>query len=231
MERTGLKTLSLEIMEEIENMIRSGKIKPGEALPSERELCAELGVSRPPIREALHALRALGIIDIHAGGGTYLRKDISVIKEHFKTKALLTKYTTIELTEARTVIEVETVSLAIKRATDEDIDKIKFFMDKAEQYHKIDTYKFLECDFDFHKAIAMASKNFVLAEMLETTRTLLYSINAFNILEPGHPEAAVKMHIKIFNAIKAKDEPLAKELMKEHIKTIIKGIDYFIDNK
>ena len=220
------ETLSIKIIKEIENLIRNGELKPGEPLPSERELSIMLGVSRPPVREAIQALRALGIIDTNPGGGSYLRKDIKLILEHFKTKSLLTKYSAGELVEARLVIESSTVVFAIKRATEDDIKNIHKALIEVNNATGSSEKEYIEKDFNFHKAIAQAAHNHVMDEMMETTRGLMQEINALNVSQPEHIEKNMMYHTKIYEAIVSKNSSLAKKYMREHIKTIMSGFNH-----
>ena len=67
------KKISEEIVEQIKHLISSGDLKPGERIPSERELATMLGVSRPSVREAIMVLEAMGFLESRQGGGTYVR--------------------------------------------------------------------------------------------------------------------------------------------------------------
>jgi len=221
-------TLSEKIVEEIERLIADGEIKPGTMLPSERELAEKLGVSRPPIREALHSLKALGLVDIKGGGGAYLKTDVDIISDHFKIKSLLAEYNALELIEARAMLEAQTVALAIQRGTEEDLAEIKAAADKCAAYDNASEARQSELDFDFHLAIAEASHNSVLSEMLKTTRALMLNINALNVREPGHKELSDRFHASIFQAIKNGREKAAVKMMREHISTITSGLDYFL---
>ena len=223
------QTLSEDIVEKIEEMITSGGLKPGDTLPPERELATMLGVSRPPLREALHSLKALGIVDINKNGA-YLRDDVSIISDHMRAKTLLTQYTPQEVVEARIVLECETVSLACERANDNDIIFIREANAEAAKYASLDVDKFLNADFSFHIAIANASKNMVLAEMLRTIRFMFFAINELNALEPGHLETSVVYHNKIADAIEMHDQDLAKTIMKEHIEGFVSGVNMFLNN-
>jgi len=220
------ETLSVKIIEEIENLIKNGELKQGEPLPSERELSAMLGVSRPPVREAMQALRSLGIIDTNPGGGSYLRSDIKFISEHFKTKSLLTKYSVEELIEARLVIESSTVDFATKRATEADLENIHRALLEVNNFVGDTESEYIEKDFNFHKAIAQASHNHFMDEMMETTRELIHEINALNLLKSGQIEKNEIYHTKIYEAIINKEAVLAKKYMREHIKTIMSGFNY-----
>ncbi len=221
-------TLSERIVEEIEALIAGGEIKPGALLPSERELAEMLGVSRPPIREALHSLKALGLVEIRGGGGAYLKTDVDIITDHFRVKALLAEYNALELIEARMMLETQTVTLAIERGTEEDLAAVKEAADRCAAYDNSSEERQSELDFNFHLAIAEASHNAVLAEMLKATRALMLNINALNVREPGHKEQSDRFHASIYQAIKNKREKAAVKMIREHISTITSGLDYFL---
>lgn len=220
------QTLSEDIIKYIENLIISGRIKPGDSFPSERSLSEMLGVSRPPVREALHSLKALGIIDIKKGGA-YLKDDVSLFSDHMRVKSLLTNYPPQEVLEARVIIECETVSLACLRSCADDIAAIRAFNAEAAKYIHTDVEKFLESDFAFHVAIANASGNSILTEMLKTIRIMFFAINEFNVTSPGHLARSVAFHERIADAIEAGDSENAKKIMKEHVEGFTSGVNEF----
>ena len=224
------ETLSVKIINEIEKMIQSGEIKPGSVLPSERELSSLLGISRPPIREALHALRAIGIIDIKAGGRAYLRDNVKFVREHFKTKAMLARYTANDLIESRIIIEKETAALACVRATEDDIEKIKEANERLKAVDESEIEKYIKLDYNLHLSIAESAHNFVLTEMFETMRNLIFETNVYNMLEPSHIEKNLEMHNKICSAIINKEQETARLYMEEHIMSTLSGINYILSN-
>lgn len=217
-------TISETIINQIIDMITQGIIKPGQRLPSERELAELMSVSRPSVREAMHALQYMGIIEIRSGEGTYLNKDSTLVTDHFKLKYLLYKYSVIELRESRKILEKEIVSLAVERATEEDKNYLKQAFNQTLNSQD-DAEQFFLAGFDFHLALARAAHNEFLAVLLSTTRDLLIEEHGIFLREKGQIKQAVISHEKILYAIlEGKKEEATNEMML-HLKMIEDACD------
>lgn len=207
------------IIEQINQMIIDESLKPGERLPSERELVEKLGVSRASVREAMVSLQSMGIIDIRSGEGTFLNDDSTIMMDHFKIKFLLNQYKVEELVEARVILETQIVKLAIDNMQPKGIAAIeKCHLNMIESKEDMD--KFIENDFKFHMLIAKATKNGYLAEMLKTTRGLLYEVNKLVVLKPGQINRVIGSHYRIIEAIKQGDKKAASLELKDNIMSI-----------
>lgn len=214
-------TVADTIVEQIKQMILEEKLLPGERLPSERELADMLGVSRPPVREALKALATLKIVDIRVGEGTFLNngKD-KLMLDFFQLKNLQMKFAVSELIEARLFLEMEIVDLAAQRRDEQDLERIEESFNNTLSYED-NPEAFLNADFEFHLAIAEAAKNAYLSEMLDTTRDLLLEYNKTVIARPNQMVKATDSHRNIFMAIKEKNAKKAKQEMKGHIEMLM----------
>lgn len=214
-------TVADTIVEQIKQMILEEKLLPGERLPSERELADMLGVSRPPVREALKALATLKIVDIRVGEGTFLNngKD-KLMLDFFQLKNLQMKFAVSELIEARLFLEMEIVDLAAQRRDEQDLERIEESFNNTLNYED-NPEAFLNADFEFHLAIAEAAKNAYLSEMLDTTRDLLLEYNKTVIARPNQMVRATDSHRNIFMAIKEKNAKKAKQEMKRHIEMLM----------
>ncbi|MBK5252773.1 MAG: FadR family transcriptional regulator [Peptostreptococcaceae bacterium] len=209
-------TISETIIEQIKKMVLDGQLTPGQKLPSERELTEILGVSRSSIREAMRSLSSIGLVDIRSGEGTFLNDNTNLLTDHFQLQCLMKKYSILELVEARKMIEIEIIKLAIVRGNSNDIDYIiERYMETME--NKNSPLEFIKADFNFHMAIAEASKNRYLAEMLAATRELLLEINTDVIRKPGQIDKAIITHESIIDAIKSGDIYKAQVQMGSHI--------------
>jgi GntR family transcriptional repressor for pyruvate dehydrogenase complex len=211
--------ISETIVDQIKNMVLNGKLIPGQKLPSERELTEMLGVSRSSVREAMRSLSSIGLVDIRSGEGTFLNENTHLLTDHFQLQCLLNKYSILELVEARKMIEMEIVKLAVARGDVNDIDYIREMY--TEMLMKKSTPgEFIKADFNFHMAIATASKNRYLAEMLSATRELLLEINTDVIRKPGQIDKAIKTHANILDAIEKGDVSQALKEMNSHINMV-----------
>jgi GntR family transcriptional repressor for pyruvate dehydrogenase complex len=171
----------------------------------------------------MRSLRTLGIIDIRIGDGTYLKDDIEKLSD-FKIKNLLKKYSILELTEARKLLEVEIATLAAERATEEHKDIIKESFYNTLR-HKNDPEAFLKADFDYHMAIAEAAQNKYLAEMLYTTRDLIIDGYQDVVSIPGQDDIIKECHFYIMNAVIVGNKDEARRVMQYHLEDIIRAIN------
>ncbi|MFC1491196.1 FadR/GntR family transcriptional regulator, partial [Nitrospinota bacterium] len=119
-----------DVVAQIEHLIRTKKLCPGDQLPSERELAATLGIGRASVREALRTLDSTGLIEVRSGQGAFLR-NISVdpyltsLRESLSFLLDVRDETLLELWEVRQGLEEQVASLAAQRRTDEDVEKLR----------------------------------------------------------------------------------------------------------
>ena len=222
------KKIYEEIVEQLKELITSGELKPGDKLPSEREMAESLGVSRASVREALTTLEAIGILDIRSGEGTYVKKTSS--SQTFEPLALVLaveRNPGAQLMEVRRVLESESAALAAIRATPEDLEKIEESLEKMKSAAAIPLA--VEFDLKFHFAIAEATKNTILLRMMNTVADLMHHTfrNDREALyaNPQHKKQIIRQHEAIFQAIKEHKPDEAKLKMLEHIDGIEKGIE------
>lgn len=218
------KKIYEEVCEILHEKIRTGELRPGDKLDSVEQLATGLQVSRSAVREALSALKAMGLIDIRQGSGTYIT-DVSPIPEFpLSTMMLSQKETVSHLLELRQIIEVGIVELAAHNRTAADIQKMEQILDEMK---KLNANSELgeKIDFDFHKAIAQAANNPLLvqlfnqisASMIETIRETrrIWLFSRRTTLEILYDE-----HMQIFLAIKQQKPDLARLAMQSHLKNV-----------
>ncbi|MGB9662903.1 MAG: FadR/GntR family transcriptional regulator [Moorellaceae bacterium] len=218
------KKIYEEIVRQIKELIGEGNLKPGDRLPSERELAERLGVSRASVREALSALAAMGVIVIRPGEGTFVQTVRNgAIVEPLAMALLLDRQATMELLEAREALESEAAALAARRAYQEEIDKLGEIIREMEA----ELEKGLlgeETDVRFHLAIAEAAHNSVLARLMqtvsETMRQVLRSTRQRLYLAPGNAQKLYEQHKLIYQAIAARDSRAARRAMSQHLRFV-----------
>lgn len=211
------------IIDQTIELISSKQLKAGDKLPSERELAEAMEVSRSSIREAMRSLQSMGIVEIKSGHGTFLNCETQMLATHFKRQHLFKKYSLLELLEARKILELELVKLAILRGNEENKAYIQETYEKTLQ--TMDPDEFIKKDFAFHLAIADAAHNFYLTEMLNTTRDLLLEVNVDVIRQPGQNTNATKAHKRLLEAILQGDVAAAQKEMSDHIDTVVSIVD------
>jgi GntR family transcriptional repressor for pyruvate dehydrogenase complex len=210
-----------EIVEQLKNAILSGEFQPGSRLPSVRELSQQLCVGQAAVREALSALKAMGLVTLKQGEGTFVnRYDPHEITKSVESVAFIGKEDILSLLELRKIIETGTARLAAKRRTTEDLVQIETVLAKmAEDLSSASLGE--EADWEFHYAVATASKNPFLLSLMEAigekiksslliSRRHLYQIS-------GSHERLLRDHKTIFQAIQAGDQRQAEESMLIHL--------------
>ena len=208
-----------QIAEQIAAMIASGELEPNARLPSERELAQRLGVSRPPVREALIALEVEGLVDVRMGSGVYVRREAaSRVVSRRARKA--TEIGPFELVKARRLIEATIAAEAARNATPEQMEAMQETVDAIRQDdHRYDLRH--PADRLFHVRLAEASGNSVLVmvtNMLWDMRdgTLHRRIEEhFSTRELR--DRSNQDHEDILGAVRAQDSQAAANLMRRHL--------------
>lgn len=210
-----------EIVAQIKDLIKQGNLKSGDRLPSERELCDSLQVSRTTVREALSALEAMGLLEIRPGEGTFIRQtqDADII-EPLAMMFLVEQDIPRELVELRKIIEVGASSLAAQRRDDSDLASMKAALDQMEKDLEEGALG-EEADFLFHLEVAKASKNTLLIRLLHTiSDTLRHTIRANRSLLftiEGMPRQLLADHYRIYEAIRDGNSSEAHREMFRHL--------------
>lgn len=223
MELKPIKTRKIyeEIAEQLRKLVSTGKLLPGDRLPSERELAERLQVSRASVREALSALEMMGLLEVRSGEGTYIRNvNIDSVVAPIAWVLSLEKDTIVQLMEVRKILESQAVSLAAERAVDAEIREMAEALEMMRQ--DLEAGQIGEvADIRFHFAITRATHNAILIRImnsisdtmqqtLKISRSKLY--NSKEILERLYQE-----HTAILNAIRAHDPEKACECMLSHL--------------
>ena len=211
------------IVGQISKLIEQGELKPGDRLPAERALSATLNIGRQSLREALSVLEAVGLLEVRHGIGTFVRLDAkanlpAVVKG---SGSMLNPY---ELLEARRVIEKELVSLAAKRATEQQLADMELAL-KALQASRAPGREAFALDREVHLAFARGAQNDILYRvMLEITEQmsehLWLRMKEKSLEVSGRNEAYQNEHEVIFAAIKNRDSRKAAQAMLTHLRNI-----------
>lgn len=152
-----------DVLKRLADSIISGKLEPGEKIPTEMELSARFGVSRNTVREAVKMLKAMGVLTIRRAHGTYVASDISPVVLNPLIFALALKpKTAAHLYELRVMFESMVLFLAIKKISDEEIANLKHLVDEAKDWYEsgqatIEDY--LHKDIDFHVRLIQSLHN------------------------------------------------------------------------
>ncbi|HUU50216.1 MAG TPA: FadR/GntR family transcriptional regulator [Nitrospinota bacterium] len=211
----------MKIVEQVRDLIKEGRLKPGDKLPPEQVLAEEFGTSRPSVREALSALEILGITESRGGKGNFIKNNLNFPLYEQKFRELEEEESPFELLEARKAVETEIVGLAAKKATEEEIAAIQGSLNKMKGA-MTNIPEIMEFDREFHINIARAAHNNLLFSMMIYLTDLLKEKLWINLKEkswsiPGHPQKYFEEHNEILNAIKNKDGKGARNRMYDHL--------------
>jgi GntR family transcriptional repressor for pyruvate dehydrogenase complex len=222
--RTPIKPIkksrvSEEVLKQLQELILNGTYRPGDQLPSERDLSLQFQVSRASIREALRILENMGFLEsqVGVGGGNFVREfSIDSIINPFSEFLNAEKKMLLEILEYRLVLETEIARIAAKRRTDEDIQRIGKVLKQMEREIEEGGIG-LQGDSDFHESVAMATHNEIFVKMSTLAKTLLNKTRETTLMMAGQPLLSLADHQHIYEAIKLGDPLAAAETMKDHL--------------
>jgi len=215
------KKIYEQIVDQIGKLVAGGQLKPGDRLPSERELVERFQVSRASIREAISALEMMGLIEVRSGEGTYIRQvNIDSVVAPLAWMLFIEKDTDLELYEARKILEVQAAGLAAERAEEEELSEMfeaLEIMRRDLQGQRLGE----DADHHFHYAIARATHNKILIRLMntlsETLRKTLISSRSRLYEDANTPEKLYQEHCSLYEAIKTHNVVEAKQLMLDHL--------------
>src|SRR5579863_10214430 len=207
-----------QIVQQIEDSVLNGTLKPGDQLPAERELAQRLGVSRTAVREAVKALREKGLVEAYSGRGTFITDGTSqAARQSFD---LMIKVGQQEgaphLAELRLILEPGIAALAAVRAKEDDLAAMReavAVMDRAQD----DPEAYIEADLDFHLALAETVANPLILSLIDSIVGLLREqrIKIFNV--EGGPQRGQFHHKRILEAMEQRDPAMARSAMSAHL--------------
>ena len=204
----------------LRDKLLEGSIRSGDRLVPERELALQLGVSRPIVREALRALSMMGVVEIRERVGTIVRKpDVSVLGDFFAFSMAQQADIVDDVMQARIAIEVQAVRLACRHASTSDLERIAAAVDRIEATVD-DSDEGSRADFEFHAALVRASRSETLMQLYAAMSTLLMrSHHERRDVVGGDPavkQYLVEDHARIFQALVARDEDRADQVLRKH---------------
>ena len=210
-------SVAKQVTDILTDLIVTGKIKQGDYLPTEEDLCREFGIGRSSVREAIKTLESRGMVRKFHGKGVVVIEESAQATAKLLPIALKLKKTTMkDILEFRNSIEIKMTELAASRATEEQIKVISDNLEKMRnEEYKLET--FAEYDYNFHKSVADASGNSIFSLMMETMRPMLYNHIIYTLNPEFNPENCNHFHETILNTIISKDPVAASEAMKSHL--------------
>jgi GntR family transcriptional repressor for pyruvate dehydrogenase complex len=195
------------IVRQIVDLIKEGKLKPGDRLPAERQLAITLGCSRTSLREACRVLESEGLIISKPGGGRFIQQiDQNLdLNYEYNTVNMIEKTAILHFLEVREVLEPKIVELACERATADDFEKMEKVLTKMEESLR-HPEKRVEADSSFHLALAEATQNFVFVSMIKSNLNMIRQVRKQTLHSHDRYQKSLEEHRIILEAIK-KGEP------------------------
>jgi GntR family transcriptional repressor for pyruvate dehydrogenase complex len=211
-EEIETQAVSDAISEHILKLISSGAFKPGDPLPPQRKLAAQLGVSLSSLREALHGLTAIGVIEVKHGRGTFVcAHPTDPLVKQLDWDLLLQREEIRDLMEARRVVDVSVAGYAAERATEEQLAYLRLlFQGMMHSWQTRDAERLEEQDIRFHLAVAEAAGNSLLCHL---ARTLYSVVDPFIRVVP-HTRIGMENHRRVLEAVAERDPAKAQAAMR-----------------
>ena len=214
------RALHQQIAESLRDLIIAGTIQRGDALPPERVLAKQFGVSRATIREALRALQMWGLVEARQGGGNFVCvPSIEHITSPLATILQHTRQLQDELMDARLLFEPAVCWLAAQRRTECDLNLMEAILTR--QRRRVEQGDMaVEEDTAFHLALAGATHNQVLPRLIATINDLLLESRLRSLRTPDRPRRSLEGHLRIASALRASDAEAARQAMHDHVTEI-----------
>ena len=226
--------VSDKVVQSLRSLIEKNHMQVGDRLPAERKLCEQLGVSRSSLREALQHLVSQGMLVSRVGAGTYLQELPNHWSQHHIVQPLsdlmdVDPEYRFDVQESRLILEGGTAWYAAQRATPDDIKKIRQCYDQIAHYQLLgDDDEAARADARFHLAIAEASHNVVLIQLMRS----LFDLLQFNVVlgrrkvysETHRFDQLQDQHFKVMAAIERQDPEAARQAVCGHIEFVIQQV-------
>ena len=208
--------LSHEVANQIKELIRKEKLRPGNKLPNEMQLSGLFGVSRPTIREAVKSLVSQNIIEILRGKGTFVSETPGITSDPLGLDFLIDDDLHLALIEARLLIEPGVARLAAERGTPAYIGRIGKYIQEMEDIvgrHEVG----MGTELEFHRSIAEATENPVIMRIVPIIMdAIIKTYRDAPRTSEDHRQALLE-HTAVFTAINSRDKEGAYMTMHQHL--------------
>lgn len=228
------KKITDSILDHIREMVLSGELQEGDKLPNQNEFAAQLGVGRSSLREVLHSLSLMGAIEQRPGIGTILRARTPVfLAGGFDLPPMSDAQGTIELIEARRLIEVGVLPMAIDKVTDEELKHMGQLLEEMDILAEEENVKeYRKKDLQFHSLIAQAAHNrFIFHLFIAISEPLDQFLKGSFKAIPSMLKKSQKGHRGILKALCARDRKSAISQMDKHISIIQKALEKYYSER
>jgi GntR family transcriptional regulator, transcriptional repressor for pyruvate dehydrogenase complex len=209
--------LAMQVVNHIRAKIKDGTLQPGDKIPPEREFARMLKISRASLRTGIGYMAAMGVMNVRHGVGTFIAEGPAEIgKSSLGLLGALHGFQSWQMFEARMLLESSLAALAAERGQNEHFAALA--EEVAEMYATIeDPAEYLIHDVRFHRTIAQASGNPILAALMETVTASLYDERRKEVERSRDLKESAEMHREIYRAIRARDAAEARKVMERHL--------------
>ncbi|WP_366924401.1 FadR family transcriptional regulator [Metallumcola ferriviriculae] len=221
MEKVNVKRTNLPdlIIKHFEEMLVSGRLKPGDKLPTEHELMELFSVGRTTIREVLKSLSVLGVIK-RTSQGTFVEDTSKMFLSPVGREIMMQQNNFEKIYEARGMLEAGLAGLAAERASDQELVELETVLMGMKSQIEGDNQAFIQSDIAFHQQLAKLAANEVLYNIFISVREMVIEAQTKVVGIPGIKEEAFKQHLAIYEAVKKRDRPKAETVMLAHVNNI-----------
>jgi GntR family transcriptional repressor for pyruvate dehydrogenase complex len=212
--------ISEEIVAQVIELIRTGQLHPGDRLPPERDLAQHFGVSRVTVRDALRVLEVRGLVEVRMGarGGAFVTvPSTELVSEGLRELLTMFALSADEVVEARLIMELGIVDLALTHATDADIAGLRALCATSEHAVRRGRYD-TELSTEFHARLAAATHNEAVIKLSESFRgpLRLALVRAREGKEVAH-RRSVEDHVAIVEALARRDRTAVRRRLADHL--------------
>jgi GntR family transcriptional repressor for pyruvate dehydrogenase complex len=213
----GPRLTAEQLVERLDGEIVGRLLPAGTKLPSERELAARYGLSRPAVREVLRRLQERNLIDIFPARGSFVR-ELQATKGTASVELMSRRghITARDLARARQMLESESAALAAEHRADAEVTQMRGLLEALDD--ATDVAVAAELDLAFHEAIAVASGNVVLQIMFGSIRNLTHGIMLRSLTDRSVRKVGAPLHHSILDAIAERNPEAARREMFEHLR-------------
>ena len=214
------RSLSDRLARRIRGMVQRGHYRVGDRLPSIMEMAKRFGVGHPTVREALKKLETIGVVEIRHGSGVYVsRSDEVLVLASPDYPGTVPKKLLLDLIRACMALEAQSVADAVQKATAQDMKEMRRLLTTAGK-SLTDDDVLNTVNMSFHRQIALASGNTVLAQLLDVLRDLFTEEQRLILKIFGSRERDHDSHLAILEALERRDTKLAVKRMQTHLKDV-----------
>lgn len=209
--------LTRRVIDHIRNLIESGSLRPGDRIPPEREFAQKLHISRASLRAGIGYLAAMGVMNIRHGVGTFVADGPPELgKSSLVLLGALHGFQSWQMFETRKILEGQLAALAAERGKESHFAAMA--EEVADMYATTESPRdYLIHDVRFHRLIAQASGNPILAALMETITSALYDERRKTAERSRDLKASADLHHDIYRAIRSKNAAKARAAMEQHL--------------